>query len=152
MNMALLKINLNFHEDDIADWNDAKMYHKLDHATKIKDMILQSLNNVFKQLDSKLVDDCKGQVKYLLNLANKTKDVTQSIAILDTTKLAWLANGNASERVKTIHSIKDLYDWCNDKKESATKPLYNVCLLVKLPSNIVNDYNTICFFCNLNFT
>lgn len=150
--MALLKINLNFHEDDIADWNDAKMYHKLDHATKIKDMILQSLNNVFKQLDSKLVDDCKGQVKYLLDLANKTKDVTQSIAILDTTKLAWLANGNASERVKTIHSIKDLHDWCNDKKESATRPLYNVCLLVKLPSNIVNDYNTICFFCNLNFT
>ena len=47
--MALLKINLNFHEDDIADWNDAKMYHKLDHPTKIKDMILLNWDMKFGQ-------------------------------------------------------------------------------------------------------
>ena len=149
--MALLKINLNFHEDDIADWNDAKMYHKTDHNVKIKEMITYSLNNVFKQINSKLVDDCLGQVKYLLDLTNKTKDATQFIAILDTTKLCWLAPTTDNAKLKKVHSIKDLYDWCNEKKQTATRPLYNVCLLVKLQTNIVDDYNTICFFCNLSF-
>ena len=149
--MELLKINLNFNQDDLADKNEAKLYRKLDHNIKIKEMITQSLNNVFKQLNPKLVDDCVGQVKYLLNLANKTKDATQSIVILDTTKLVWIAPGEWSEKSKQVHSIQDLYDWCNEKKQSATKPLYNVCFLVQLPNVIVNDYNTICFYSNLNF-
>ncbi|MBQ3621555.1 hypothetical protein II941_01920 [bacterium] len=85
--MALLKINLNFNQDELADLNDAKLYRKLDHNIKVKEMITQSLNNVFRQLDPKLVDDCEGQVKYLLDLANNTKNCMQSIAILDTTKL-----------------------------------------------------------------
>lgn len=149
--MALLKINLNFNQDELADLNDAKLYRKLDHNIKVKEMITQSLNNVFRQLDPKLVDDCEGQVKYLLDLANNTKNCMQSIAILDTTKLVWLANGDWSEKSKKIHSIKDLYDWCNEKKESTTRPLSNVCFLFQLPNAIINDYNTICFFCNLQF-
>lgn len=150
--MALLKINLNFNQDELADLNDAKLYKKLDHNIKVKEMITQSLNNVFKQLNPKLVNDCAGQVKYLLDLANKTKDITQSLVILDTTKLALIAPGVWAEKSKKVHSIKELYDWCNEKKESASRPIFNVCFLFQLPNPIINDYNTICFFCNLKFT